>query len=329
LGQVSNLDLISKRLEGFAHDLPSEPSSLYDPIAYTLGLGGKRVRPMLTLLGCELFGCPANQAIDIAAAVEVFHNFSLIHDDIMDQAPIRRGRPTVYKAWNTNIAILSGDATLVKAYQLIVNSQLPEFAKVKVLEVFNRVALDVCEGQQFDMDFESNSEISIAQYLKMIELKTAVLLGGALQMGAIVAGAADKDAQLIYDFGRNLGLAFQLQDDLLDVFSTNEKFGKQVGGDIKSNKKTFLLLQALTLAKKRPEIDQKLQQALLLPSENNEVKVQIIKDLYVELGLESLAKSEIDKYFRIATSSLEQITVSDEKKQFILQFIDQLIARET
>ena len=323
------MDLIRKRLEGFAHNLPSEPSSLYEPIAYTLGLGGKRVRPELTLLGCELFGCPANQAIDIAVAVEVFHNFSLIHDDIMDQAPIRRGKPTVYKAWNTNIAILSGDAALVKAYQLIVNSHLPESAKVKILEVFNRVALDVCEGQQFDMDFESNSEISIAQYLKMIELKTAVLLGGALQMGALVAGATVKDAELVYEFGRNLGLAFQLQDDLLDVFSTNEKFGKQVGGDIKSNKKTFLLLQALALAKKQPEIDQKLQHALLLPSENDEVKVLIVKDLYIELGVDSLAKKEIEKYFSIATSSLEQISVSIEKKQVLLQFIDQLIARET
>ena len=226
--------------------LHAEPKGLYEPINYILTLGGKRVRPLLCLLGCDLFGSPIDRAYPAALAVEFFHNFSLLHDDIMDNAPLRRGQPTVHERYNTNTAILSGDAMLVKAYEHLCRSEVQYLPTL--MAVFNKMAVEVCEGQQYDMDFETTDDVSIDHYLEMIWLKTAVLLGAALQMGAIVGGATEDEAQLLYNFGVDLGVAFQLQDDLLDTYGNPETFGKQVGGDILQNKKTFLLLKTFATA---------------------------------------------------------------------------------
>lgn len=220
-----------------------EPKNLYEPIAYILNLGGKRLRPVLTLMTADCFDGDTNQALDAALAVEVFHNFSLIHDDIMDAAPLRRGHQTVHEKWDLNTGILSGDAMLIMAYQLFENYQPETFQKLAKL--FSKTALEVCEGQQYDIDFEMRSDVSIPEYLKMIEYKTAVLVGAAMKMGAIIANASTEDQNRCYEFGKNLGIAFQLQDDYLDAFGNPETFGKQVGGDIIENKKTYLYLKAL------------------------------------------------------------------------------------
>ncbi|MBP7245354.1 MAG: polyprenyl synthetase family protein, partial [Bacteroidia bacterium] len=223
-------------------DFPQQPESLYDPLRYMLSLGGKRIRPVLVLLANDLFSGKRENAMPAALAVEVFHNFTLLHDDIMDRAPLRRGKPTVHQKWNSNIAILSGDAMFVKSCQLI--TQTPISAMPAVMNLFLKTALEVCEGQQYDMDFESRNDIEIEEYLEMIKLKTAVLVGACLGIGAQIAGAKEEEVKHIYDFGVNLGIAFQLQDDILDVYGNEQKFGKQVGGDIIANKKTFLLLSA-------------------------------------------------------------------------------------
>src|ERR1700759_413091 len=228
---------------------PEYPAQLYEPISYILSLGGKRMRPALLLMACDLFGGDVDAAIPPALAIEVFHNFTLMHDDIMDNAPIRRGHATVHTKWNQNVGILSGDVMLVQGYKLMM--QVPDHLLRPILDIFNVTAIGVCEGQQLDMEFEELTNVSIDEYLNMIKLKTAVVLGGALKIGALIGGADTKDADLLSDFGVNLGIAFQLQDDILDVYGDPEKFGKQVGGDIISNKKTYLLLKSLELANKQ------------------------------------------------------------------------------
>ena len=227
-------------------DFPSNPSNLYDPLRYFLAIGGKRMRPILTLMGAEAFGSTLEKALPSAMAVELFHNFSLIHDDIMDEAPIRRGQETVHTKWNSNIAILSGDVLLVKAYQMLAKQDASVMSDL--LNVFNATAVEVCEGQQFDMDYESRNDVSIDEYIEMIRLKTSVLLGCALEMGAIIAEASKQNRELIYEFGQHIGIAFQIQDDILDLYADPDKFGKQVGGDVLSNKKTLLLLKAYELS---------------------------------------------------------------------------------
>src|ERR1700756_5040442 len=236
--------IISKEVERLT--FPVYPAELYEPIKYILSLGGKRMRPALLLMACDFFGGDVNKAISPALAIEVFHNFTLMHDDIMDNAPIRRGKTTVHEKWNRNVAILSGDVMLVKGYELMM--QVDDHVLRPVMNIFNETAVGVCEGQQIDMEFETRSDVHIDEYINMIRLKTAVLLGGALKIGAIIGGANDEDAALLHTFGEQLGVAFQLQDDILDVYGDPEKFGKQVGGDILSNKKTFLLIEALELA---------------------------------------------------------------------------------
>src|SRR5476651_2411466 len=244
--QLTDLQvLISKAVD--ALKFPESPAELYEPISYILDLGGKRLRPSLLLMACDLFGGDVNKAIEPALAIEVFHNFTLMHDDIMDKAPLRRGKKTVHEKWNANVAILSGDAMMVEANKLMMKVDDPILRRV--MDVFNETATGVCEGQQIDMSFEQRNNVLIDEYLNMIRLKTAVLLGGTLKIGAIIGGASLNDAQLLYSFGVNLGIAFQLQDDILDVYGDPEKFGKQVGGDILSNKKTYLLIKALELAK--------------------------------------------------------------------------------
>ncbi len=303
------------------HTFPSKPSNLYDPLRYFMGLGGKRVRPLLTLIAAELFGTPKEDVVHAALAIEFFHNFSLIHDDIMDEAPLRRGKVTVHEKWNTNCAILSGDVLLVNAYQQLSFSQA-KYLK-EVLEIFNQVAVEVCEGQQLDMDFETMSldAVSIDEYIEMIRLKTSVLLGGALKIGAVLAGTDNINAQLIYTFGENLGVAFQIQDDILDLFGDPEKFGKQIGGDIISNKKTFLVLNAVKKGKKN-EIES------ILNITDKTLKVTTAKLKIQEWGVLEDVKKEKQKYYQIAMNALNEINVDESMKHDLRALANQLIDRE-
>ncbi|MCD6066427.1 MAG: geranylgeranyl pyrophosphate synthase [Bacteroidetes bacterium] len=302
----------------------AEPKELYDPQKYILSLGGKRIRPLLALVGCDLFDADPSEALHAAMSVELFHNFSLMHDDIMDQAPLRRGSTTVHEKWNTNIAILSGDAMLVKAYQYLANSgnaKLPE-----LLKLFNRTAIEVCEGQQLDMNFESRTDVTIAEYLHMITLKTAVLLGCSLHMGAIAANASPDDQQRLYTFGKEIGIAFQLKDDILDVYAGNEKFGKQRGGDIISNKKTFLLLKCRELAnaEQKAEVNSWLERKDFGKTE----KVQAIKKIYEQLNIQTISEAEVQKHYTAALKNLEPVSCDPQKKKDLLLFAENLMNRE-
>jgi geranylgeranyl diphosphate synthase, type II len=303
--------------------IPHKPLQLYAPVTYTLSLGGKRMRPLLTLLAYSLFRKNYERAVDAALALEMFHNFTLLHDDIMDNAPLRRGKPTVWQKWGSNTAILSGDAMLILAYQL-----LADYAPVvlkKILPVFNKTALQVCEGQQLDMDFEAAKNVSIADYLYMIELKTAVLLGAALKLGAIISGANEKDAELLYEFGKNTGIAFQLQDDILDVFGETKKVGKQTGGDIISNKKTYLLLKAFELSDRKTEAKLK----LLLSEKNEEKKVVGVIAIYNQLNVKKYAEKEMQKFYKKALLSLEKVNADSKKKKMLTDFTEQLMQRQS
>jgi geranylgeranyl diphosphate synthase type II len=302
---------------------PNEPAALYDPLRYILSLGGKRMRPVLTLMGCDAFGGDVNAALPAALGVEVFHNFTLMHDDIMDNAPLRRSKPTVHTKWNSNIAILSGDAMFVESCRLVMQS--PDAAVRQVMDVFTKTALEVCEGQQYDMDFESMSHVSIDQYIDMIRLKTAVLLGGSLKMGAIIAGANESDANHLYDFGVNLGVAFQLQDDILDVFGDADKFGKQVGGDILSNKKTFLLLTALNTAQGSTK-DSLLQ--WIKSSDQPQEKVIAVTEIYNSLNVRDVAEKKMNELYDVALSHLDSIPVDDANKQPLKDLAASLMVRQ-
>lgn len=303
-------------------NLPQEPSNLYDPLRYFLSLGGKRMRPILTLLAAELFGAKAKDAMNAALAIEVFHNFSLIHDDIMDEAPLRRNQATVHTKWNANIAILSGDVLLVKAYELLADQEQGDLRRL--LQLFNKTAVEVCEGQQMDMDFESMSEVSIEQYTDMIRLKTSVLLGCALEMGAIAAGASDENCQLIYEYGLNIGLAFQIQDDVLDLYADPEKFGKQVGGDVMSNKKTMLYLEAMKLANE----DQLKRADVLYSMTDLPLKVEGTRQLFDEIGAREICEDMMDFYYAKATSAMEKIDVDAKFKQPLTDLSSYLLVRE-
>ncbi|WP_131537403.1 polyprenyl synthetase family protein [Pedobacter nototheniae] len=303
---------------------PDHPKHLYEPIKYIINLGGKRVRPLLVLMGTELFGTDAKHAIHAAMAIEVFHNFTLVHDDIMDNAPLRRGKATVHEKWSTNTAILSGDVMMVEANKNLAKVN-PIFLK-DVLDTFNATAQGVCEGQQLDMEFEQRDDVSIEEYINMIRLKTAVLLGGALKLGAIIGKASEKDADLIYQFGENIGIAFQLQDDILDVYADPDKFGKQVGGDIIANKKTFLLLKAFELAK--DENLDALENWTSYKKFDVGQKVSAVKQVYDALNIQNIAKASMDEYLNKALAVFKQIDVSDEAKSKLLTLTTQLMARE-
>ena len=316
----SYLSFVDEAIARFT--LPESPARLYDPARYILQRGGKRIRPVLVIMGCELFNADFSKAKNGAIAIELFHNFTLIHDDIMDKAPLRRGEPTVHSKWNANIAILSGDALLIEAYKLICTYP-PELSQ-KLLRLFNTTATEVCEGQQIDMDFETDNAVSIEKYLEMIRLKTAVLLGCSLKMGALIGGSGEQDAQDLYDFGVNLGLAFQLQDDILDVYGNQQKFGKQVGGDILSNKKTYLSLRA------RMDADSE-QQKLLhsLSNENNAVKkVNDVIAVYNQLGIEAKAQQQMHTLFSLAMAKLDAVGLPDERKRSLVHLADFLMKRE-
>ncbi len=288
-----------------------KPVELYSPIKYTLSFGGKRIRPVTTLMGCELFCDDYKRALPQAIAIEMFHNFTLIHDDIMDDAPIRRGKETVFKKWNSNIAILSGDTLFALAYQYAQQADkniLPE-----TLSVFNNTAIEVCEGQQFDLNYENNNNVTVDEYLNMIRLKTGVLFGASLKIGALIGGAQQKDADLIYDFGVNIGLGFQLKDDLLDTFGNEKIFGKKTGGDIITNKKTFLYLKALETADK--ETTEKLLSLYNSPNINDEYKIDATKSIFTKLKVNIETNKEIDKYYTQGIKSLEKINISHDKKE--------------
>jgi geranylgeranyl diphosphate synthase type II len=301
------------------------PKELYDPITYILSLGGKRIRPLLSVLAYGLYRNDPEQILSQASAVEVFHNFTLMHDDIMDQAPLRRGQATVHEKWNPNIAILSGDVMMVRAYDLLLDTDpklLPQ-----VIRLFNKTAAEVCEGQQLDMNFESIAQVKEEEYLNMIRLKTAVLLGFALQLGGILAGAAQKDVQKLYDFGVNIGVGFQLKDVLLDVFADQAKFGKQVGGDIISNKKTFLLIKALELATGKEAED--LNHWLTVSEFDKEEKVKAVRAIYEKLGIKSLTEAKMSSYFEAGFEQFDSISYSNPAYfQELRRITEDLIHRE-
>ena len=300
----------------------TSPTQMYEPMAYIIGLGGKRVRPLLTLVGCDLFDVNPNQAIQSALAVELFHNFSLIHDDILDKAPLRRGNTTVHEKWNTDIAILSGDGMMVKSLDELCKSNPVHIHDL--LKLFSKTALEVCEGQQYDMNFETQLVVSVNEYINMITFKTAVLLGCSLQMGSICANANTTNQNHIYEFGKNIGIAFQILDDVLDVYATDDKFGKQVGGDIISNKKTFLLLKAFELA----SVDQNKSLSQLLLSSNMMEKVEQVTKIYNDLNIKNIVTNEANKYTEIALTHLKEIEANADKKESLKQFAFHLLNRE-
>ena len=300
-----------------------EPKSLYEPVHYILSLGGKRIRPVLTLMAAEIFDCDYKEALPAALAVEVFHNFSLVHDDIMDDAPLRRGKETVHEKWSLNTGILSGDAMLILAYQYFEKYEPIIFQSLAKL--FSKTALEVCEGQQLDVDFENRDDVTIPEYLKMIEYKTAVLVAAAMKMGAIIAGTNEENCNAIYDFGLNLGIAFQLQDDYLDAFGDPETFGKQVGGDIIENKKTYLFLKALEFSSKQ-DAEQLLNLFSIQPIDNTE-KINSIKQIFNETGAAKATQEAIKDFTMKAFATLETLNIADEKKEILRLFGENLMSR--
>jgi geranylgeranyl diphosphate synthase, type II len=300
----------------------SQPANLYDPLRYFMTIGGKRIRPMLALMACEMFEQDPKKAINAAIAVELFHNFSLIHDDIMDEAPLRRGKETVHTKWNQHIAILSGDVLFVEAYKYLTKNEtqfLPE-----LLNVFNQTGAEVCEGQQLDMDFEQLDHVEIDAYIEMIRLKTSVLLGCSLKMGAIVAGSSPEDAQKLYDFGQHVGLAFQIQDDILDLYADPEKFGKQVGGDVLSNKKTLLAL----IAKREATAEQKILLQNMTNITDPEIKVEATRKLFDEIGVKSICEKIKKEHNDMAFKSLTEVDLPDINKANLRDLASELLGRE-
>jgi len=301
-----------------------EPVNLYEPMVYILEQGGKRLRPVLVLMATEIFECDHKKALDAALAIEVFHNFSLVHDDIMDDAPLRRGMETVHEKWDINTGILSGDAMLINAYQLFENYEGETFKELSSL--FTKTAIQVCEGQQYDIDFETRDDVSIEDYLLMIEYKTAVLVGASLQMGAIVAQTSAECKEAIYQYGRLLGIAFQLQDDYLDAFGDPETFGKQSGGDIIENKKTFLYLKTLELAGRSEALQ--LEHLYSISPAENSGKIEAVKSLFENSGAAELTRKEIEIYTDKAFEILDKIQLPAEKKEPLRKFGEMLMERQ-
>ena len=307
-----------------SQNMHKEPKNLYQPIDYILQLGGKRLRPILTLMTTDIFNCNYKLALPAAMAVEVFHNFSLVHDDIMDDAPLRRGNVTVHEKWNINTGILSGDAMLILAYQHFEQYEPTVFRDLAKL--FSKTALEVCEGQQYDVDFETRNDVTIPEYLKMIEYKTAVLVAAAMKMGAIIAETSEENANLIYDFGLNLGLAFQLQDDYLDAFGNPETFGKQVGGDIIENKKTYLYLKAIEFSK--PDEKQQLLHYFSIQPEDNLEKINAVRAIFNLTGASVATQKSIQEYTLKAFETLDRINISEDKKAVLKSFGKNLMERK-
>ncbi len=314
-------ELVNSYIEN--QDFGGNPKELYAPIEYILRQGGKRMRPTLCLLACDLFNGNIEDCMVPAVAAEIFHNFTLVHDDIMDQAPLRRGMETVYHKWNSDIALLSGDTMLIKAFQYVL-AMKKEYS-YEVFAELCKVALEVCEGQQFDLNFETQDNVSLESYLEMIRLKTAVLLGSVLKIGAIVAGADAKNQQAVYDFGINLGLAFQLQDDIVDCYGDVKVFGKMTGGDISDNKKTYLYLKALELASE--EDKNILRQLFSMPKGRDEKKIETVLAIYDKYNVRSIVTDLMTKYYEDSLKNLDSIEVSEERKQVLREYAAYLYTR--
>ncbi len=321
-----NIDFYQKLIQQKIQEqsFSGTPPELYEPIAYTMQLGGKRLRPTLTLMTCDIFGGDIYSAINAALGLETFHNFTLLHDDIMDQAPLRRGQPTVYQKWDANRAILSGDTMMVMAYDYLLNS--PKDLLSDLFTVFNKVGKEVCEGQQFDMNFETNDHVSIDEYLEMIRLKTAVLIGGSMHVGAIIARVSEEKSKLVYSFGESIGMAFQLQDDLLDAYGDSNIFGKKTGGDICSNKKTYLYLKALEVAN---EADKSVLIKLYssYPSDEQAKVLQVI-NIFNKYQISHLTKQLMEEYYSNAMKFLKLIDLNAEKERLLISLADTLMKRD-
>lgn len=317
------LSLINTKIEQIDWNKP--PQGLYEPIGYILSLGGKRIRPVVTLMACNLYSDDISQSIKPAIGIEIFHNFTLLHDDIMDRADVRRGKPTVHKKWNDNTAILSGDVMQIESYRWV--SEAPEKYLKKVLDIFSKTAAEICEGQQLDMEFENRNDVSIDEYIEMIRLKTAVLIGGGCQIGAIIGGAEDKDAELLYDFGNWVGLAFQLKDDLLDVYGNETSFGKKIGGDILCNKKTFLLINALKLAKGE---DARLLEFWLSNDAKHlkEEKIVQVTAIYDRLNIREICENKMKVFLEKGINSLQKVNLPETKKTELYALANQLMIRK-
>jgi geranylgeranyl diphosphate synthase type II len=316
--------LIEEEISKYNTLFPAQPASLYDPIRYMMNLGGKRMRPMLVLLSCEVFGGDYKKAIAPAIGIEVFHNFTLLHDDIMDNAPLRRAMPSVHKKWNADVAILAGDAMFVEACSMMIN--VDSRISKQVMDLFLKSAIEVCEGQQWDMTYQTETEVTIKDYIRMIELKTSALLACSLKIGALIAETSSENADAIYDFGKNIGVAFQLHDDILDVYGDKSKFGKEPGGDIVANKKTFLLLKALEIAdeKQRRELTRWMNKT----SFNNSEKVSAVKNMYDALQIKKYAEEEMNRYHKNAMQALDNIELPEAEKESLRAFTNKLMVRE-
>lgn len=314
-------DLVNRELGNI--NLNEAPDELYEPIRYILSIGGKRIRPSLALMGCNLFNDDIDAVIKPALAIEIFHNFTLMHDDIMDKSETRRNQPTIHKKWDENIAILSGDAMLIKSYEYIAGCR--EDIVKKILAMFNQTAIQVCEGQQYDINYESTVDVTIEEYLKMIELKTAALIAASLQIGAVAGKANEDDESLLYELGRNIGIAFQLQDDLLDVYAKPEVFGKAVGGDIVANKKTYLLISALNCKDKN--IIAVLRSWIEKPEFNKEKKIIEITEIFNSLDLKNITLEKIRSYFNTGLEFLDKVSVADNRKNNLRKLAEKMMIR--
>lgn len=317
---------IQEKVNAYIASLPYErkPKSLYDPIEYVLAAGGKRIRPSFVLMAYNLFHDDVDRILPVATALETYHNYTLLHDDLMDKADMRRGRPTVHKKWDDNTAILSGDTMLVLAYEHLAKCDT-KYLK-PALDLFTETALEVSEGQQFDMEFETRNDVAEEEYIEMIRLKTSVLLACALKMGAVVAGASDADANALYAFGEKVGLAFQLQDDLLDVYGDPKVFGKAIGGDITSNKKTFMLINAFNRADAgtRAELERWTTATEFNPAE----KIAAVTEIYNRLGIDKLAEQRIKEYFEQSRQHLDELSVSDDRKAVLREYTERMMNRK-
>lgn len=305
-------------------NFPDSPTYLYEPIKYSLAAGGKRIRPVYTLMACEIFSSSTERALNPAIAIEIFHNFTLLHDDIMDKSAVRRNKPTVFKKWNENVAILSGDAMMIMAYEYI--SRTPVDILHAVLDIFNKTSLEVCEGQQYDMDFEDRMDVKVNEYIEMISLKTASLIASSLKIGAVCGGASPDDAEKIFCFGKNIGIAFQLQDDLLDVYGDPGTFGKSTANDIVGNKKTYLLITALDILKgnEREELIQWIQKEEF----DRDEKIKAVLSLYDKANVKNLTEKMIETYFSTAEECMKELSVTDEKKMLLKEISGVLFKRE-
>ncbi len=316
------LKLINDYLDGIAYD--RQPESLYEPIKYVLSLGGKRIRPTLMMLAYNMYKDAPQEILPVACALETYHNYTLLHDDLMDKAELRRGHMTVHKRWDDNTAILSGDTMLVLAYQQMMSC--PDDKLKEIMQLFTRTALEIGEGQQYDMDFENRNDVAEEEYIEMIRLKTSVLLACATKMGAILAGASAEDADALYSFGEKIGLAFQLQDDFLDVYGDTKVFGKAIGGDILSNKKTYMLINAFALASDKQRAT--LNKWIDMPNPEPQEKIAAVTEIYNEIGINALASEKIRFYFHESLKYLDMVKVDDARKEEMLAYTRDMMKRE-